>query len=292
MTDGAAKYSTHKDHGSRYSAVVGFLSKIFERTLVGSIDMFNPWPELIATTNAAVISPSYRSASITNVVEEAEHSRSFEFAFHDDQTPSITPGQFVPVRFRIGQSTHERCYAISSLVLRGDTPRFTVKRVAGGLVSNWCNEHLSAGTTIWIGQPAGLFKVRQNDSPIVFIAGGIGLAPIFPMLKEALLFGDRQVVLMIYDSEQRRVPFFDSLNELALQSGGRLRITETYVGSAGAVDAATIQRQLEPFVEASLYMCGPSAFMDMAETAGLAAGISHRRIFTNSQADISERRSN
>ncbi|MFT4116043.1 ferredoxin--NADP reductase [Bradyrhizobium sp.] len=229
----------------------------------------------------------FRAACITNIFKETSDSVSFEFEMRDGEAFHAQPGQFVAIRFEIEGHTHERCYAVSSLVSRGEVPRFTVKRVSSGCVSNWCHDHLRCGAWIRVSPPTGQFRLHPlNTERAVFMAAGIGMAPIFPMIKEALLFSERAVRVMIFDRDEESAPFLAPLRAFAERYRDRLDLTEIYVGKAGEVTQDAIADHLAGTCDASIYMCGPPEFMRRAEAAAISVGLCEDRIFVNANAAI------
>lgn len=59
---------------------------------------------------------------------------------------------------------------------------FLVKQVPGGLMSGWLNRAHS-GETLDIKGPMGSFYLRTPTRPLLFLAGGTGLAPFLSMLE-------------------------------------------------------------------------------------------------------------
>lgn len=224
-------------------------------------------------------------ALIVRVTRETENTRSFEFKPLGAKALALRPlpGQFVPLRVKIDGAVHERCYAISSLAARGDVPRITIKRVPSGLVSNWCHDELKAGMTVSIGPVAGRFRLRPGKAPLVFMAAGIGIAPLFPMFKEALLFGRRAITLMIFDRDAESAVFLKSIRALVRKHAPRLQLAEVYVGHAGVVSQAQVEQKLAGLSGADVYMCGPAGFMQCAEAAAQFVGVSPDRIFINAR---------
>ena len=54
-------------------------------------------------------------------------------------------GQFCTFRVWVDGQPHIRCYSMSLLAGVDAELRVTVKRIPGGVVSNWMNDHLAAG---------------------------------------------------------------------------------------------------------------------------------------------------
>ncbi len=234
-----------------------------------------------ATCNGDANSPSFHAVLITRVIREAKDCLSFEFDTGGVPAFRPLPGQFVTVRVIIGGRPHDRCYAISSLHMRGETPRFTVKRVAGGLVSNWCHDSLKPGRKVLIGPPQGAFQLRRNTQRHVFLAAGIGIAPLFPMIKEAVTYGDRPVMLMLVDRDETCAVFLRALRTLTRQHPDIFSMQETYTHGAGQLSAGDIATHLAGLRDAELYICGPAGFMACAEDGARAAGIASERIRVN-----------
>lgn len=67
--------------------------------------------------------------------------------------------------------------------------RISVKREAGGKVSNYLHEHLQVGDTLELFPPAGEFTLSASDKPLVLISGGVGITPTLAMLDAALASG-------------------------------------------------------------------------------------------------------
>ena len=76
-------------------------------------------------------------------------------------------GQFCTFRVHIDGEEHLRCYSMSSAPETDGDLTVTVKRVPGGLVSNWFHDHVSDGDVLEVTKPAGVFCVRDGDRPVV-----------------------------------------------------------------------------------------------------------------------------
>ena len=54
---------------------------------------------------------------------------------------------------------------MSSAPETDDDLAVTVKRVPGGLVSNWFHDHVSEGDTLEVTKPAGVFCLHDDERP-------------------------------------------------------------------------------------------------------------------------------
>src|SRR5207237_759487 len=100
----------------------------------------------------------------------------------------------------------------------------TVKRVAGGVVSNWMIDSLRPGDVIDTTCPAGVFCLGAEDTDVVAFAGGSGITPVFSIVKTALATTSRRVHLLYANRDRDSIIFGDELDRLAKQHPDRLDI--------------------------------------------------------------------
>lgn len=103
-----------------------------------------------------------------------------------DKTFSFIAGQFVTLGVEIDGNTEYRAYSLSSLSNQTEM-QFTVKRVAGGKVSNYLNDHLQVGQSLQVLPPAGQFHIEQpHTDKILLLSAGCGITPVMSMAKTLL----------------------------------------------------------------------------------------------------------
>lgn len=105
--------------------------------------------------------------------------------------PDFSPGQYVTIRAKLGEDAYQlRQYSISD-TSNDSFFRITIKREKAncmdmaGIISNYLYENAVIGSTWEVSIPAGSFtlaNVKSTDS-IVFISTGIGITPLYSMLK-------------------------------------------------------------------------------------------------------------
>ena len=133
----------------------------------------------------------WRKFQVVHKSVECSDVVSLYFARHDrKKIPGFNPGQFLTFQLRIPGIPQPvvRCYSLS------DAPkekyyRISVKRVPAskpehkpGLVSNYFHDHLKEGDIIDCKPPAGAFFLDLAErTPVVLIAGGIGITPVLSM---------------------------------------------------------------------------------------------------------------
>ncbi|WP_406508925.1 PDR/VanB family oxidoreductase [Streptomyces sp. NBC_00212] len=123
------------------------------------------------------------------------------------------------------------------------------------------HEQLQEAVEVSVRGPRNRFPLAASTS-YVFVAGGIGITPILPMLKSVgasgadwrLLYGGRSRVTM---------PFLDEIEKL----GGRVTVVPE--DESGLPDLASFLANSP--ADAAVYCCGPDPLMD-AVTAALGPG--------------------
>lgn len=212
----------------------------------------------------------YHPLKIIDVIEETADTRSFVLDVPPELKPTFAyrAGQFCTFHATIGDESVARCYSMSSAAAVGDTFAITVKRVAGGKMSNWMIDTLGPGDTIEVLRPAGLFVLRDSSAPIVAFAGGSGITPIFSIIKTALATTNRSILLVYANRDADSVIFADELRQLEAESHGRLVVHHHLDSESGFLDAAACAELVGERVDADFYVCGPGPYMDTVE-AGL-----------------------
>lgn len=145
-----------------------------------------------------------------------------------------------------------------SLVSLGDRDRYVVavaldRRSRGG--SRFVHEVLRVGQAIEASTPRNAFALVDDDAPVVLIAGGIGITPLFAMARECASKG-RPFTLHYSARSAAEAPFVDALSRLP----GPLRLhfddgdPARHLDIGGVVAAAP--------AGARFYACGPSGLLD------------------------------
>jgi ferredoxin-NADP reductase len=186
---------------------------------------------------------------------------------------SYEAGQFLTFRVWVDDQPHLRCHSMSSSPAVDSELQVTVKRVPGGVVSNWMNETLAPGHVVEATRPAGVFCLGPGDGDVVAFSAGSGITPVFSLLKAALSTTSRRVRLLYANRDRDAVIFGAELDVLVERYRGRLEVVHHLDVERGFVDADA----LGPFVEATpgaeFYVCGPTPFMDLVEGALSAHGV-------------------
>lgn len=200
------------------------------------------------------------------------------------RTPGLVrflPGQFLTLELEIDGETVNRCYTISSSPTRPDTLSITVKRVPGGLVSNWLHEHLGPGMSVRALGPSGAFACALHPAgKYLFLSGGSGITPLMSMSRSFHDLGeDRDVVFVHSARTPADIIFRRELGLLAATLPGfrtafvcEGRGSEAdWAAPTGYLDLPLLKRIAPDFAEREVFCCGPAPYM-AAVRALLAEG--------------------
>lgn len=224
----------------------------------------------------------FHTARITRVVQEASDTRTYVLDL--GTRPPYRAGQFITVKV----CGTLRSYSLSSSPDTDAELMATVKRVPGGLVSNWIHDHLRAGDLIETTLPTGAFCLRESPAPLVAFCGGSGITPILSLVKTALATTTRTVRVLAADRDADSAVFEPVLAELAAQFPSRLEIHRHIDTRHGLVTEGRVREFTGGERHADFYLCGPAAFMDLAERALLAHGVGQDQIFVERFAPAAE----
>ncbi len=173
--------------------------------------------------------------------------------------PSFEPGAHIDLHLPNGMV---RQY---SLIGAGDNPTTYVIGVKfdrngrGG--SRYVHEDLRIGDVVAVSEPRNNFPLVETTDPVVLIAGGIGITPIWSMVQHLLASG-RPWQLHYSARAQSEAVFFEHLKPLAQvsfhfddENNGRFLDIDSIVSSAPD--------------NAHLYCCGPKPMLEAFERSAL-----------------------
>lgn len=245
----------------------------------------------MATSSAPVSPPGavrdhgFHPLRVRRVVHETADAASFVLDVPADLQTAFAyeAGQFLTFRVHVDGQVHHRCYSMSSAPAVDDDLQVTVKRVPGGVVSNWMIDSLGPGDLVEASAPAGVFCLAPGDDDLVAFSAGSGITPVFSLLKTALATTDRRVCLYYANRDRDAVIFRTELDALVDRYPGRLEVVHHLDVERGFVDAGAVSPYARP-APADVYVCGPTPFMDIVEgtllTHGIAADKVHIERFT------------
>ena len=217
---------------------------------------------------------------------------SFEVPPELRETFSFTQGQYLTLRQQIAGQDLRRSYSICAGV-DDDELRVGVRRVKGGVFSNWVHEEVLPGQQLQVMAPQGRFFVPLQPTAQrhhLGIAGGSGITPVLSILKTVLGREPLSRCTLIYGNRQLRSTMFkEELEDLKNRYMTRLVLHHVFSDeptdsplNSGVMNRDKIGEFLGGLVNpqqiAHAYICGPFQMNDEAEAALQAAGVPEDRI--------------
>jgi len=204
----------------------------------------------------------------------------------------FTQGQYLTLRHQLDGQDLRRSYSICAGVDDGEL-RVGVRKVNGGVFSNWIHEHLKVGDAIQVMAPQGRFFVpidAAQSRHYLGIAGGSGITPILSIMKTVLGREPKSRFTLIYGNRALKSTMFkEEIEDLKNRYLTRLVLHHVFSDehtdaplNHGLMNRAKIGEFLGALVPARtishVFVCGPYQMNDEAEGALLAAGVAEDRI--------------
>jgi 3-ketosteroid 9alpha-monooxygenase subunit B len=211
----------------------------------------------------------FHRATVTRIIKETADTRTFVLA-PDEQPFSYRAGQFCTFRVTVDGEELYRSYSMSSAPETDTELMTTVKRVAGGKVSNWIVDNVVEGDQLTMTRAAGTFVLSPASVPAVPLlafAGGSGVTPILSLAKSALATTDRAVRILCADRDRASVIFEAVMDDLVERYPGRLAVDRHLDAEHGLLDPDAVTKFVGSDTDADCYVCGPEGFMAVVRSA-------------------------
>lgn len=192
-------------------------------------------------------------------------------------------GQFYIWRFWTG-STWFHSHPISLSAMPTDTTaRITVKELGNGSARL---SQVPVGTRVSIEGPYGLFSDAARTAPhLAIVAAGVGVTPVRALLEHAT-FEPGEATVLLRASSPDETYLWDEIRAIAEAKGatvysmmGRRSATAPYwMPAVDARRGVTLRSVFPDLMTSDLYLCGPTAWLDLVEADARATGIPEHQI--------------
>ncbi len=175
----------------------------------------------------------------------------------DDALP-FRAGQFISLRVGLDEDDNpiQRSYSVASSPASA-TLRLIVKRVPGGFGSDFLDA-LKLGDALTFAGPMGFFVLElAHRGDLVFGATGVGIAPVLPMLDEALARAESGGAFAHWGIARAPDHLF-WLDELKARQANPRFSYRLFISGAELPDGATAGRITQPIVDALDELVTPS----------------------------------
>jgi ring-1,2-phenylacetyl-CoA epoxidase subunit PaaE len=233
--------------------------------------------------------PQFHRLKVSSVAPAASDALriSFEVPLHLQDDYRFAPGQHLTLRTQLQGQEVRRAYSICSTL--GEGLCVGVRRVPGGVFSEWLHSSVKPGDTLEVMSPDGRFGAALAAQPkhVLLVAGGSGITPMLSIIKTLLTTTSNTRCTLVYGNRDAAGTMFkDELD--ALKDSHLHRFSKHMVFSrenadsalhSGRIDAAKVADFVR-FAGAldAAFVCGPHAMNDDVQAALLSAGLALHNI--------------
>ncbi|KAA3633763.1 MAG: phenylacetate-CoA oxygenase/reductase subunit PaaK [Proteobacteria bacterium] len=230
----------------------------------------------------AEVRPETRDAVVVTFTVPDPHEAVFRYI----------QGQYLTLRATIDGEEIRRSYSICSGV-RENRLRVGIKRVPGGVFSNWAADRLKPGDVIESMPPAGSFHTQLDPGArrhYVAFVGGSGITPVLGVMKTVLETEPESIFTLFYGNmASGSIMFREELEDLKNQHLDRVQLVHVLEREQqdielfnGILNRNKCAMLLKYWVDAAdidtAFICGPEAMMLQASEALEEAGVDRRSI--------------
>jgi glycine betaine catabolism B len=213
---------------------------------------------------------------VVDIIEETHDCKTIRLAGKEPLLFSYKPGQFITFILNIDGREVRRSYSMSSSPSRPHLLEVTIKRVPGGLVSNWFCDRVKLGDELTIKGPAGKFTCfNYPSSKMLFIGAGSGITPILSMSRWIADTASHVDVKLLASFRSPPDIIFRKEFELlsARNRGFQIGVTVTsgwhgsdfWTGFTGRINGHMLDMFAPDLHERDIFSCGPEPFASNVE---------------------------
>ncbi len=261
-----------------YPFVLSAAQRVIEvaKTPEGPVKKLEDYP---VNRLAIALHPEKQFLVVQKIVEHSPDVKTFVFSPDYSAGTSMlayfAAGSYLSLHYSDENITFTRPYSLSSSPKKSLNNHYciTVKRVEGGIASNYMLDHWAKGTKVTASAPLGDFTYEplRDAKHVIGIVGGSGITP-FRSMAFAIADGDEDFDLTIlYGSRTLKdAVFTDELKALS-ETCPKVHLVnvlseEKAKGSeSGFITEDLIKKVAPEGEDYSLFLCGPQAMYEFAD---------------------------
>lgn len=222
---------------------------------------------------------------------ETDDTITLQLSHVSQQAFNFKPGQFVSLGVEIDGKMEYRAYSIST---KPNEPfiQLTIKRVELGKVSNYLIDQFSVGDIILALAPTGPFNSIDcaPKTKVALLSAGCGITPVMAMARTWLAENkDIDITFIHMAKSADKTIYFKDLEALDAQHENfslklLLKDNSGTRHQQGRLNKEWLSSLCPDITERTVYLCGPTLFMQDMEANVLALGLPaehfHQESFT------------
>lgn len=243
------------------------------------------------------MSNPYLQLKVVDITRETSEAVTLHFEHPGKQAIPYKPGQFLTLILPIEGKEVRRSYSLSSTPHEAPRLSVTIKRVSGGLMSNYLIDQVKIGDEIKVMEPTGNFCLTcapDNQRHVLLFGAGSGITPLMSILKTVLQEEPQSQATLLYGNrDEDSVIFKEQLQQLEATYGQRFHVEYIYsqprqaCDHRGRMNQSMIIKILERLQLAKIsnglyFMCGPEGMMEEVRHALDVLHVPADRIFRES----------
>ncbi|WP_421842201.1 benzoate 1,2-dioxygenase electron transfer component BenC [Marinobacter algicola] len=194
---------------------------------------------------------------------------------------TFLPGQYIKIG--VPGTAESRSYSFSSRSGQ-QSASFLVRNIEGGLMSRYLTQACQAGQALTLTGPVGSFYLREIQRPVLFLAGGTGLAPFLAMLATLAQTGCDYPLHMVYgvnrDSDLVKL---DALDEYAARIDNFTYTTCVVDEASNHTRKGYVTHHLSDAVlnqgDLDVYLCGPPPMVEAVRAYFSERGVTPAHVY-------------
>ena len=210
--------------------------------------------------------------ALTKVTSEAEEIKGFRMKLTEPFF-SFKPGQYVMISFP-ETPEEKRAFSIADYDKEKKDILLVIKK-NGSFTQKLFSAKIGQKFNVY--GPYGRFTLTDEQKPLVFIAGGIGITPLYCVLNHvhASDYGKKLYLYYIGKSKEKMA----LLKELEQNEDERINIEFIFTAEGGKrITSEDIRKNVPEFNESLFYICGPSLMIENITNELIKMNISEERI--------------
>ena len=197
-------------------------------------------------------------------------------------------GQYIDLILRDGR---RRAFSVANAANATREIELQLRVIPGGEFSSYAAEHLKERALLRLHGPLGAFYLRKDqDRPVILIAGGTGFAPIKAIIEDALASELAAPMHLYWGVRAQRDLYHAALAQSWVESLPAFRFTpvlseptpgEAWAGRTGFVHQAVLDDYADLSAH-SVYMSGPPVMIESARDSFRAHALNVDYLYSDS----------